>query len=347
MVIKLLRKNIGIIITAFGFLLLCILTFGDLGEFMTEQYWLNVKENIMAISYMSIALTLIQTVMKQGMGEQALQKGLNSAATTEKYTEHRSILRECTDRMIYMPYFLQIYNDRHTEIRKREFLINNNFRSEKSLYASGRKRLIRRYNEIHTHITVGSIKWATTEISYDKNGRIIPLSAYKRNQLIQNIASSLLLMVATAFLTKGLFFEATTSVPLWQKFIKLLTYIITISLGSVLAVIKNYEKGAFSVPNELEEINEIWREFKTWNIPQSLIQEVEEQDAYKKESVNDEKQNDNDGRDLVQKEQTESQNIQNTFSRDDVYLSRAGNSIFHSDDQELNRKYDGDSASVG
>lgn len=346
MVIKFLRKNIGIIITAFGFLLLCILTFGDLGEFMTEQYWKNVRDNIMAISYMTIALTLIQTVMKQGMGEQALQRGLNTKPTEEKYNEHKNIVKECTDRIVYMPYFLQLYNDRHTEIRKREFLINNNFRSEKSLYASGRKSLIRKYNSIHTHITVGSIKWATTEISYDKNGRIVPLSAYKRNQLIQNVASSLLLMVATAFLTKGLFFETSTDVPLWQKFVKLLTYIVTISIGSILTIIKNYEKGAFSVPNELDEINEIWTEFKSWNIPQNIIQEVEEQNSFYKETLNEQRKEADDGRDVVQTEQKEGKDIQNVVSGDVLSFPRAGNPVFHHDDKEFDRKRNGNSASA-
>lgn len=346
MVIKFLRKNIGIIITAFGFLLLCILTFGDLGEFMTEQYWENVRDNIMAISYMTIALTLIQTVMKQGMGEQALQRGLNTKNTEEKYNEHKNIVKECTDKIVYMPYFLQLYNDRHTEIRKREFLINNNFRSEKSLYASGRKSLIRKYNSIHTHITVGSIKWATTEISYDKNGRIVPLSAYKRNQLIQNVASSLLLMVATAFLTKGLFFEASTDVPLWQKFVKLLTYIVTISIGSILTIIKNYEKGAFSVPNELDEINEIWTEFKSWNIPQNIIQEVEEQNSFYKETSNEQRKEADDGRDVVQTEQKEGKDIQNVVSGDVLSVPRAGNPVLHHDDKEFDRKRDGNSASA-
>lgn len=345
MVIKFLRKNIGIIITAFGFLLLCILTFGDLGEFMTEQYWKNVRDNIMAISYMTIALTLIQTVMKQGMGEQALQRGLNTKNTEEKYNEHKNIVKECTDKIVYMPYFLQLYNDRHTDIRKREFLINNNFRSEKSLYASGRKSLIRKYNSIHTHITVGSIKWATTEISYDKNGRIVPLSAYKRNQLIQNVVSSLLLMVATAFLTKGLFFETSTNVPLWQKFVKLLTYIVTISIGSILTIIKNYEKGAFSVPNELDEINEIWIEFKAWVIPQNIIQEVEEQNSFYKEPLNEQRKEADDGRDVVQTEQKEGKDIQNAVSSDVLSVSRVGDSVLHHDDQELNRKCDGDPAS--
>ena len=38
---------------------------------------------------------------------------------------------------------------------------------------------------------------------------------------------------------------------------------------------KNYEKGAFGVPNELDEINGIWREFDEWKIPQWVVEEVE------------------------------------------------------------------------
>ena len=77
MFIKTIRKNMGVIVAALGFFLLCIITFGDLGDFMTEEYWRNVRDNLMAIGYMSIALTLIQTVIRQGIAEQALQKGLN------------------------------------------------------------------------------------------------------------------------------------------------------------------------------------------------------------------------------------------------------------------------------
>ena len=38
-----LRKNIGTIIAILGFVLLCIMTFGDLGELASEAYWRNVK----------------------------------------------------------------------------------------------------------------------------------------------------------------------------------------------------------------------------------------------------------------------------------------------------------------
>jgi hypothetical protein len=38
---------------------------------------------------------------------------------------------------------------------------------------------------------------------------------------------------------------------------------------------KNYEKGAFGVPNELDEINNIWKEFELWEIPAWVKEEVE------------------------------------------------------------------------
>ena len=38
---------------------------------------------------------------------------------------------------------------------------------------------------------------------------------------------------------------------------------------------KNYEKGAFGVPNELETINGIWLEFERWTPPQWVIDEIE------------------------------------------------------------------------
>ena len=106
-IIKTIRQNIGVIIAAFGFFLLCIITFGDLGDFMTDEYWKNVKNNLMAIGYMSIALTMIQTVIKQGIAEQALQKGLNTKNTADKYGEHKLLVKSCNDRIVFMTYFLQ------------------------------------------------------------------------------------------------------------------------------------------------------------------------------------------------------------------------------------------------
>lgn len=350
MIIKTIRKNIGVIVAAFGFFLLCIITFGDLGDFMTEDYWRNVRENLMAIGYMSVALTLIQTVIKQGIAEQALQKGLNSDNTSKKYEEHRQLIQSCTERLIYMPYFLQIYNDRQTKMRKREFLVSNNFTSEKLLYASNKHRLIKKYEHIRTYITMGSIKWATTEIVYDKRGRIVSLSTYKRNQLIRSVISSMLFMVGVSFLTKGLFFNVTDTTPVWQKFIKLGTYVVAIALGSVLGIIKNYEKGAFSVPNELAEINEIWQEFKIWKVPDWVIKEIEEANEESKE-VKDERGCEVKERKIpadsganLQAEQKESQDIQDNIAHSVLDISDLGSNILSADDTKLSGEYNGNSA---
>jgi hypothetical protein len=91
-IIKAFRKNIGTIIACLGFMLLCIITFGDLGEFMTETYWKNVKDNFASIGFLSVALTLIQVSIKQGLAEQALQSGLNTDNTAKKYYEHKTLI---------------------------------------------------------------------------------------------------------------------------------------------------------------------------------------------------------------------------------------------------------------
>lgn len=275
MIISALRKNIGTIIAAIGFILLCIITFGDLGELTSDKYWVNVKENITSIGFMSISLTLIQVAIKQGLAEQALQRGLNTENTALKYKEHRELIKSVNDRQLYLPYFLQIHNKRHTELRKREFLINNNYVSEKSLYASQRKRLIHKYEKIRINVTAGRIKWATTDIIYNKQGQILTLAEYRSKRTIKGIAQSLVFMLGATFLTRGLFFSPSTE-PLWQKFVKLFSYVLCIAVASILNVIKDYEKGAFGVPNDLEEINEIWREFKLWEIPAWVKKEVDD-----------------------------------------------------------------------
>lgn len=353
MIIKTIRKNIGVIVAAFGFFLLCIITFGDLGDFMTEEYWHNVRDNLMAIGYMSIALTLIQTVIRQGIAEQALQKGLNTDETSKKYAEHRALIQSCTERLIYMPYFLQIYNDRQTKMRKREFLVANNFTSEKLLYASNKQRLIKKYERIRTYVTVSSIKWATTEIVYDKRGRIVSLSTYKHNQWINAVITSLLMMIAVSFLTKGLFFDTSEAIPLWQKFVKLCTYIVAIALGSVLGIVKNYEKGAFSVPNELSEINEIWQEFKTWPIPEWVIKEIEEANEEPKEVENERRNKAEKGKEAansgtdIQKQQEESKDIQTPKSDSVLGASGSDGNILSTDDTKLGGEHNGDTSSAG
>lgn len=44
---------------------------------------------------------------------------------------------------------------------------------------------------------------------------------------------------------------------------------------TIFDVTKNYEKGAFCVPNELDEVNNIWKEFELWVIPEDVKSEVE------------------------------------------------------------------------
>lgn len=274
MITNILRKNIGTIIAAFGFVLLCIITYGDLGEILTEAYWQNVKENLTSIGFLSVALTMIQVSIKQGVSEQALQRGLNTTITAEKYKDHRNIIHRLSDKMIYLPYFLRIYNDRHTALRKREFLVDNNYSSEKTLFASGRKRLVRRYKKINTQIIASRIKWATTDIVYNKKGQIRTLAEHRSKRTTRGIIFGLVFMVGMSLLARGLFFE-DSGVSIGEKTIKLLSYVIVIAMTSVLAIIKEYEKGAFGVPNELEEINQIWKEFEMWTVPQWVKDEVE------------------------------------------------------------------------
>ena len=87
---------------------------GDLGEFLTDAYWQNVLSNITSIGFLSVALTLIQVAIKQGLAEQALQAGLNTPDTTKKMLDHKKVISDNRERIIYLPYFLGIYNKRHT-----------------------------------------------------------------------------------------------------------------------------------------------------------------------------------------------------------------------------------------
>lgn len=266
MLITILRRNIGTIIAAFGFTLLCVLTFGDLGELSSKEYWQGVYNNLTSIGFMSVSLTLVQTSIRQGLAEQALQRGLNTERTQQKYEEHRALIKRVTDRLLYLPYFLQAYNSRHTLLKKREFLINNNYSSETALLNTKKRRLKRHYNKIHVHVTAARIKWTTTDIVYNKHGQIMSLQEHRRRRVTSAVISSLAFMIGVTLITRGLFFTATNE-PLGHKFVKLLTYVIAIAMGSLLSIIKEYEKGAFGVPNELDEINEIWAEFAAWQVP--------------------------------------------------------------------------------
>ena len=143
-----LRKNIGLIVSVIGIVLLVILTFGNMGELFTEQYWENVGGNLSSISALTLGLVMIQTTIKQGVSEQALSTGLNRTDTLVKYQEHKNIRKVCRDREIYLPYFLDIRNQRETKRKKREFLIDNNFTTEKALFESKNKKLIRYINHL-------------------------------------------------------------------------------------------------------------------------------------------------------------------------------------------------------
>lgn len=273
MLITTLRRNVGVLVAMLGFTLLCILTFGNLGELASEEYWHNVWQNFTSIGFMSVSLTLVQTSIRQGLAEQALQRGLNTEKTQEKYFEHRELIKAATDRLVYLPYFLQNYNLRHTQFAKREFLVNNNFSSEETLRRSGNKKLNRIYDHIIIHVTPSRIKWATTDVIYNKHGQIISLQEHRRKRITSAVLSSLVFMIGVTFVTRGLFFTPSDE-PFVHKLVRLLSYVVAIGISSLLAMIKEYEKGAFGIPNELDEINEIWHEFARWEIPQSVIDEV-------------------------------------------------------------------------
>lgn len=320
MIIKKLRKNIGTVIAALGFLLLCVVTFGDLGEFMTENYWKNVVGNLTSIGFLSLALTLIQISIKQGLAEQALQSGLNTEHTTKKYDEHKALIVKNTERTMFLPYFLETYNKRHTILKKREFLIDNNFTSEKALFADVKKnkKLITKYNDIKILITAGRIKWATTDITYNKYGQILTLQEHRANRIGKAMIMSVVFMLGVTLLTRGLFFDGASE-PIWQKFVKLGTYILCIAMGSIFNIIKEYEKGAFGVPNDLDEINEIWTEFSKWTIPTWVLEEVELNN--KEEVLNEESKEGQTCIDTgtdIQAEQTKSENVLDSGPGDSI-----------------------------
>lgn len=338
MVIRWIRKYTGVIVSVVGFILLIILTFGDLGELFTEEYWRNVGGNITSIGALTIGLMFVQISIKQGVSEQALSNGLNTENTKTKYVEHKDIVKRCRPKHIYLPYFLGIRNERETIRRRKEFLVDNRFLSEEALFASGNKKLIKAYNAIQTNITVDSIKWSTTEIAYSKNGRIEKLDKYRQKRLVKAIIMGFAFMLGTTLITGGLFMDVN-EVPIWQKFVKLATYLISISISVIFDIGKNYEKGAIGVPNELEEVNSIWEEFEKWDIPEWVIEEVKETDLPKvkeaKEIIKKEKENEKilleyekatDTRAVIQEESEEIQTVQ-VVSTDSILVNDISNNI--------------------
>jgi len=334
MIIKFLRKNIGTIIAFLGFMLLCIATFGDLGEFMSDKYWENVLTNITSITFLAVSLSMIQVSIKQGLAEQALQNGLNTENTTNKYNEHKAIIKKNTEKMIFLPYFLEIYNKRHTTLKKREFLVDNNFTSENSLLNSKRRKLIKRYNDIKVIMTARSIKWATTDIVYNKYGQIATLQEHRTKRITRAIFSSLMFMIGVTLLTKGLFFDESGE-PIWQKVVKLLTYIVSIAIGSIFSIIKEYEKGAFGVPNDLDELNQIWNEFTTWEVPDWVKAEIDV--LNEKEVYNGQESSNIDSGANIQKEQKETQIIFDAEPGDIIPITDTCDNILCIDDREFDR----------
>jgi len=324
--IKLLRKNIGTIIAGLGFALLCILTFGDIGDILSADYWKNVSQNITSIGFMTVSLTMIQVSIKQGIGEQALSKGLNTQLTQDKYEEHRNLIRDANDKMIYMSYFLQDYNKRHTALKKLEFLVNNNFSSEESLMKSGKKSLIKKYKKTRVYLTLSRIKWATTDVCYNKYGQIITLAEHRSKRTIRAITLGLFFMVGATLLTRGLFFNQS-DVPLGEKFVKLFTYVLTIAITSLPIILKEYEKGAFGVPNDLEELNNIWTEFKNWPVPEWVKKEV-------KEISNEKEGKRSYSRTDIQEQQEEKQNIRDLSPNSVVSVLKSNNDILYNDNRE-------------
>lgn len=342
MFIKLLRRNIGTIVAVFAFILITILTLGDIGDVLTANYWHNVYNNLTSIGYMTVALTALQVILKQGLGEQALQKGMNTERTTQKYEAHRTLIGKCQERLLYLPYFLQIRNERETNLKRREFLINNGFTSEKKLYESGMKKLIKKYESIRVHLTTNSIKWTTTTVKYDKQGNIETLQKHRVNRALKGTIMAAISMLATTLITDGLFF-APSDQPIWQKFVRLLSYIITIAISSVMSVVSEYEKGAFGIPNELDDVNEIWHEFENWEIPEWVLREVEETNM-PKEVDNERRKETINSRANIQKEQEQSEGTEVPFTYSVLDVHTSDCNILYSDDTKQCRQYQRDNS---
>jgi hypothetical protein len=268
------RKNIGAIAAFIGFTILTIMTFGDIAKILTEEYWHNVWKNITGISAISIGLVFVQYTIKQGISEQALSIGLNTENTMKMYALHNEIVKRNVDRSLYLPYFLDEYNRRETKRRRQQFLVDNHFKSEAQLYKSGNKKLIRLYNEIHTCIKESKIKWSSTEIVYKKDGNIETLPEYRARRARAGIVMAFFGLFGAALIATGISAESMAT-SIGSKLIQLGFYVLMIFATVIFDVGKNYEKGAFGIPNELETINGIWLEFERWTPPQWVIDEIE------------------------------------------------------------------------
>ena len=267
---------------------------------------------------------------------------MNTERTTQKYEEHRTLIGKCQERLLYLPYFLQIRNERETNLKRREFLMNNGFTSEKKLYESGTKKLIKKYESIRVHLTTNSIKWTTTTVKYDKQGNIETLQKHRVNRALKGTIMAAISMLATTLITDGLFFQPSDQ-PMWQKFVRLLSYIITIAISSVMSVVSEYEKGAFGIPNELDDVNEIWHEFENWEIPEWVLREVEDTNM-PKEVDNERRKETAYGRANIQKEQEQSEGTEVPFTYSVLDVHTSDCNILYSDDTKQCRQYQRDNS---
>ncbi len=314
---KVLKNNIGSITATIGLVLLVILTYGNLAEINTIEYWQNVTKNIAGIGLLSIGLSMTQLTIKQGVAEQALRSGLNKklylkkvdsqgndipildaenrrildpACTPARFNEHYALLEKCRTRDKFLPFYLAEYNRRETIRRKEDFLLENEFKdrnglpSEEALleikfkwWQIKNKLLKKKYLRIRTNITADNLKWSTTDIEYDEQGNIRKLSYHRRKRLIKGVFMSILSMGGAAFVAAGLFIDAA-EVPVWQKTIKFFSYLIIIAITVIMSVVKEYEKGSIGVANELGQVNNIWLDFDKWEPTAEIEEKVNERE---------------------------------------------------------------------
>ena len=107
---------------------------------------------------------------------------------------------------------------------------------------------------------------------------------YRLRRARSGIVKAFLIFAGTTLITTGLVAE-NLQTSLLDKLIQLGVYVLVIAASVIFDVGKNYEKGAFGVPNELAAVNGIWAEFEKWTIPQWVIEEIENES---KEVVKDE-----------------------------------------------------------
>ena len=84
-------------------------------------------------------------------------------------------------------------------------MVDNNFSSEQALFATENKKLIKEYNDIKVLITAGRIKWATTDITYNKHGQIVTLQEHRSKRIGSAIIWSIVLMIGVTIINSRAF----------------------------------------------------------------------------------------------------------------------------------------------